>query len=93
MKREEKYEGLRQFFLDNFETTTSIHDRLHTRDIINVAMDNKFLFSDCKIAEVFKSLNIGQHRGKCNIHGKIQTGYYFIIHKGASDSAVSNLKI
>ena len=82
MKREEKYEGLRQFFLDNFETTTSIHDRLHTRDIINIAQDNKFLFSDGKIAEVFKSMNIGERRSKCNINKKIQSGYYNVIYKG-----------
>jgi hypothetical protein len=86
MKREEKYEGLRQFFLDNFETTTNIHDRLHTKDIINIALNNKFLFSDCKIAEVFKSMNIGQHKKQCNIYCKIQTGYYYVIYKGASDS-------
>jgi hypothetical protein len=76
----EKYEELRQFFSNNFETTTNMKDRLHTRDIINIAHDNKFLFSDCKIAEVFKLLNIGEHRSKCNINRKVQTGYYNVVY-------------
>ena len=82
MKKEEKYEELRQFILKNFETTTNIKDRLHTRDIINIAHNNKYLFSDCKIAEVFKSMNLGEHRKQCNINKKIQYGYYFLIYKG-----------
>jgi hypothetical protein len=61
MKKEEKYEELRDFFLKNFEITTNIKDRLHTRDIINIAHNNKYLFSDCKIAEVFESMNLGEH--------------------------------
>ena len=44
---------------ENFETTTNMHDRLHSRDIVNIAYNNKFLFSDCKIAAVLKSLNLG----------------------------------
>jgi hypothetical protein len=57
MKKEEKYEELRQFFLKNFERTSNINDRLHTRDIINIAYNNKYLLIDCKIAQVFKSMN------------------------------------
>ena len=82
MKKEEKYEELRQFFSKNFERTTNIKDRLHTRDIINIAYDNKFLFSDCKIAEVFKTMDLGEYRSKCNINKKIHSGYYFLIYKG-----------
>ena len=84
MKNDEKYEGLKQFFSENFETTTNIKDRLHTKDIVNIAYNNKFLFSDVKIAEVFKSMNIGEHRRTCNINKKVQTGYYFVVYKGAS---------
>ena len=83
MKKDEKYEELRQFFLKNFEMTTNMKDRLHTRDIIDIAQNNKFLFSDCKIAEAFKSMNIGEHRSRCNIHRKVQSGYYYVIYKGA----------
>ena len=83
MKNEIKYEALKQFFLENFETTTNKNDRLHIRDIFNVAYNNKFLFSDCKIAEVFKSLNLGEHRSKCNINRRVQTGYYYLIYKGS----------
>ena len=82
MKKEEKYEELRQFFFKNFESTTNIKDRLHTRDIINIAYNNKFLFSDCKIAEVFKSMNLGEHRCSCNINKKNYSGYYYLIYKG-----------
>ena len=81
MKKDEKYEELRNFILENFETTTNIYDRLHTRDIINIAQDNKFLFSDCKIAEVFKSMKIGEHRSRCNINKTVQSGYYYVIYK------------
>ena len=81
MKNSEKYEELRQFFLKNFETTTNIKDRLHTRDIINIAQHNKFLFSDGKSAEVFKLTNIGEHRRSCTINCKIQSGYYNVVQK------------
>ncbi len=81
MKKEEKYEELRQFFLKNFETTTKINDRLHTRDIINIAYNNKYLFSDCKIAEVFKAMNLGEHRSRFNINRKVQSGYYNVRYK------------
>jgi hypothetical protein len=83
MNNNNKYDALRKFILENFETTTNINDRLHTRDIINTVYDNKFLsFSDGKIAEVFKSMNLGEHRSRCNIKRKVQTGYYFLIYKG-----------
>ena len=49
-----------------------MNDRLHSKDIVNIALDNKFLFSDCKISELFKSMNIGEHRSKCIINRKIQ---------------------
>ncbi len=81
MKGEEKYEELINFLLENFSTTTNINDRLHTRDIVEIAHNNKFLFADCKIAEVFKSLNIGEHRRSCNINKNIQSGYYKVIYK------------
>ncbi len=85
MKNENKYEPLRKFFLENFETTTNKNDRLHSRDIINIAYNNKFSFSDCKIAEVFKSMNLGEHRKQCNINRKIQYGYYYLIYKGGGE--------
>ena len=85
MKKPEKYEELKNFLLENFEATTNKNDRLHTRDIINIAYNNKFSFSDCKIAEVFKSLNIGEHRSSCTIHRKVQTGYYYVIYKGGCE--------
>ncbi len=75
-----KYVALRQFILENFETTTNINDRLHTRDVVNIVYDNKLLsFSDCKIDEVFKSMILGEHRSRCNIKRKVQTGYYYLI--------------
>ena len=78
----DKYEAMRQFILDNFETTTNINDRLHTKDIIDILANNKFLFSTCKMAEVFKNTNLGTHRSKCNIKSNIKTGYYFLRYKG-----------
>ena len=82
MKKSEKYDGLRDFFIENFETTSNMKDRLHTRDIIDIAYNNKFLFCDGKIAEVFKTMNLGEHRKQCNINKKIQTGYYYLTYKG-----------
>ena len=46
MKREKKYEELIKNLLENFSTTTNINDRLHTRDIVEIAHNNKFLFAD-----------------------------------------------
>ncbi len=71
MKNTEKFEPLRKLILENFETTTNINDRLHTRDIVNIVYDNKLMsYSDCKIAEVFRSMNLGEHRKQCNINKK-----------------------
>ena len=84
-----KYDALRKFISENFETTANINDRLHTRDIVNIVYDNKLLsYSDCKIAEVFKSMNLGEHRSRCNIKRKVQTGYYFLIFKGNSQKRI-----
>ena len=82
MRNDTKYDPLRKFILENFETSSNINDRLHTRDIVNIAHNNKFLFSDCKIAELFKTLNIGEHRRSCNINRNIQTGYYYVVYTG-----------
>ena len=85
MKNPEKYEPLKKFLTEHFETTTNKNERLHTRDIVNIVYDNKFMsYSDGKIAEVFKSLNIGEHRKQCIINRKVQTGYYFLIYKSGS---------
>jgi hypothetical protein len=78
----EKYEILRNFFIENFETTSNISDRLHTRDIVNIVYDNKLLaYCDHKIAVVFKTMNLGEHRKQCNINRKVQSGYYFLRYK------------
>ena len=82
--KQEKYEPLREFLFANFETTTNRNDRLHTRDIVNIAYDNKMKYSDGKIAEIFKSLGLGEHRSRCNINKKVQSGYYNIRYKGAT---------
>ncbi len=85
----EKYEILRKFFIENFETTSNINDRLHTRDIVNIVYDNKLLaYCDHKIAVVFKTMNLGEHRKQCNINRKVQSGYYNIIYKGNSQKRI-----
>jgi hypothetical protein len=90
MNNNNKYDALRQFVLENFETTTNINDRLHTRDIVKIVHDNKLLsYSVCKIAKVFKSMNLGEHRSRCNIKRKVQTGYYFLIHKKGYKEEIS----
>ena len=81
-KNNHKYDTLKQFFSENFSSTTNKNDRLHTKDIIDIAYRNKFSFSDVKIAEVFKSMNIGEHRRGCTINRKIQSGYYYVVYIG-----------
>ncbi len=81
MKKSEKYDELRKFISENFETTTNIYNRLHTRDTINIAYNNKFKLCDVKIAEVFKSMNIGEHKSRCNTNKKVQSGFYYVIYK------------
>ena len=74
MRNDTKYDPLRKFILENFERTSNKNDRLHTRDIVNIVYDNKLLsFSDRKIAELFKTLNIGEHRRSCNINRNTQS--------------------
>ncbi len=83
----DKYEPLRKFILENFETSPNKNDRLHTRDIVNKVYDNKILLcSDGKIAEVFKSMGLGEHRSRCNINKKVQSGYYYLTYKGMSQT-------
>ena len=82
MDKEDKYKAMKEFILENFSTTTNIHDRLHTQDILNILANNKFLFSSAKMAQNFKSLNLGEHRKQCNINKKIQSGYYCLKYTG-----------
>ena len=82
MDKPDKYKAMKEFILENFSTTSNINDRLHIQDIFNILSNNKHLFSSIKMAQVFKSLNIGEHRSRCNICGEIQTGYYFIKYTG-----------
>ncbi len=83
MDKNKKYDVLRNFIQENFSTTTNINDRLHTRDIIDIFTRNKFLFSDGKMAEIFKTTNIGEHRRSCTISKKVQSGYYYVMYKGS----------
>ena len=77
-----KYEALKQFILENFSTTTNINDRLHTRDITDIFFKNKFRFSDVKMAEIFKSMHLGEHRRSCTINKEVRSGYYFLVYTG-----------
>ena len=56
MKNPEKYEPLKKFLTEHFETTTNKNERLHTRDIVNIVYNNKFMsYSDGKLQ---RSLNL-----------------------------------
>ena len=79
MERADKYEGLKQFISENFSTTTNINDRLHTKDIIDIFNRNKFLLCDTKMAAIFKSMNLGEHRARCNIKRTVKSEYYFLV--------------
>ncbi len=78
----DKYQKLREFILENFEATNNHRDRLHTQDIMNILSNNKLLFSTGKTAQVFKSMNIGEHKTNCRINSKTKSGYYFLKFKG-----------
>ncbi len=80
----DKYKAMREFIKENFITTDKDKDRLHTETIINILSNNKHLFSTCKMAQVFKSMNIGKYRECCVINHKRKAGYYNIIYKGKS---------
>ncbi len=47
-------------------------------------IDKNFLFCNCKIAEVFKTMNIyiGEHRAKSSVNKKIHAGHYYVIYEG-----------
>lgn len=78
----DKYETMRAFIRENFMTTCDKKDRLHTETIISILNDNKFLYSTSKMAQVFKSMNIGEHRNNCSIKSTIKAGYYNIAYIG-----------
>ncbi len=80
----DKYEGMRRFIMENFETTSNKRDRLHTQDILDILGNNGFLFSTGRTAQVFKSMNIGEHRNNCVINYKAKAGYIYLKYKGAT---------
>ena len=80
--KQEKYEPLKDFLFANFETTTNIKDRLHTQDIVDIVCDNEMKYSGHIIAQVFKSMDLGEHKKRCSINKKIHSGYYYIRYKG-----------
>ena len=80
----DKYKAMKEFIKKNFITTDNDKDRLHTETIINILSNNKHLFSTCKMAQVFKSMNIGKHANSITINHKEKAGYYNIIYKGKS---------
>jgi len=78
----EQYLKIRNFILENFETTNNIKDRLHTEDIINILSKKDFSYSIHNMRCIFKDLNIGKHRRDCLINSKNKAGYYYIRYKG-----------
>ena len=70
--------SLKEFILKYFITTDNKNDRLHTQDIINILNENKFCFSNYKTAQIFKSMNVGEHKYFCIINKKRQAGYYYL---------------
>ena len=82
METAHKYEELEKFISENFSTTTNMNDRLHTRDILDIFNRNKFLFSDSRMAEIFKTMNLGEHRRSCTINRAVKSGYYYLKYNG-----------
>ena len=78
----DKYQRLREFISENFETTTNKKDRLHTEEIMNILFTKGLLYSTGKTAQVFKSMKIGEHRSNCRINSMAKAGYYYIAYKG-----------
>ena len=79
----DKYEGIKRFILENFETTENKWDRLHTQDIINIMSSNGFRYSTARTAQVIKSMGIGEYKPKvCSINGKTKAGYIYLKFKG-----------
>ena len=66
----DKFNEMRIFILNNFETTTNKFDRLHTEDIIDLLYrKGGFLYDTSRTAKVFKSMGIGEYKSSCRIHG------------------------
>ncbi len=82
METAHKYEELEKFISENFSTTTNMNDRLHTRYILDIFNRNKFLFSDSRMAEIFKNMNLGEHRRSCTINRVVKSGYYYLKYEG-----------
>ena len=82
MEGAKKYDELKKFISENFTVTTNMNDRLHTRDVLVIFNRNKFLFSDSRMAEIFKSMNMGEHRRSCTINREVKSGYYYLKYTG-----------
>ena len=78
MEGAKKYDELKKFISENFTVTTNMNDRLHTRDVLVIFNRNKFLFSDSRMAEIFKSMNMGEHRRSCTINREVNLSFKFI---------------
>ncbi len=80
----DRYDRMREFIKENFETTSNKWDRLHTEDIIDILhRKGGFLYSTGKTAQVFKSMGIGEYKPNgCSINRKSKAGYIFLIYKG-----------
>ena len=50
----DEYLKIRDFIVDNFETTSNIKDRLHTQDILNILSKKEFQYSNDDMAKSFK---------------------------------------
>ncbi len=75
---------MRRFIMENFETTSNKRDRLYTQDILDILGNNGFLFSTGRTAQVFKSMNIGDHKKNCVINYRAKAGHYCIRYNGAT---------
>jgi hypothetical protein len=78
----EKYMKIREFILENFETTNNMKDRLHTQDIIDILSEKDFSYSTCNMIRIFEDMEIGKHRSKNRINAETKAGYYYKRYKG-----------
>jgi hypothetical protein len=74
----DRYDRMREFIKENFETTSNKWDRLHTEDVIDLLYrKGGFLYSTGKTAQVFKSMGIGEHKPKClKISSQAKSNYF-----------------
>ena len=76
---------IEQFIVENFKTTKSSGDRLHTEEISRILNNNDYKANSILAGRLMNRMGIGKYKNKCNINNKQKAGYDYIKFIGTTD--------